>query len=85
MPKYLIAAGTANIDIAKFFYTHRNMVTPWIKENELANLLEEPADDIVIINTLKNVFDSCKKLGELHSRGVLRSKGLKAKHVCATC
>ena len=43
--------------------------------------MEESADDKVIFNDLKIVFDSCKILRELHTRGVLRSKGIKAKQM----
>ena len=42
-----------NIDISKIFNVHRKMVTLWIKENELAKMLEEPADNSFIISTLK--------------------------------
>ena len=56
------------------------METRWIKENELANVLKEPDDDIVLVNALQNALDFCKILGELHARGVLRSKGTKNKH-----
>ena len=50
MLKYLMTIGTSDIDITKIFNVHRNMVTRWMKENELANMLEEPADDRIIIN-----------------------------------
>ena len=53
------------------------MVAQWIKENKLPNVLEEPADDRVIINALKISFDNYKNLGESHARGVLYSKRLK--------
>lgn len=39
------------------------MVTRLIKENELANVLEEPEDGIVVIDVLKGVLDCCKHLG----------------------
>ena len=50
MLKYLMTIGTSDIDITKIFNVHRNMVTRWMKENELANMLEETADDRIIIN-----------------------------------
>ena len=51
--KRLAATGTTNTDAAKNFSAHQNMETRWIKENELVNVLSEPADDIVVINNLK--------------------------------
>ena len=75
--KYHITLGTTNIDVSNILDVHRNMVTRWIKENELGNVLEEPSSDSVIINNLKN--DSYKKMDELCTHGVLDSKVSKVK------
>ena len=74
-----MTVGTTNIDISKIVKARGNMATRWIKENDLANALEEPADDIVIINALKKVLDTNKNLGELHDCVVLRLKGINVK------
>ena len=41
--------------------------------------MEEPDDDIIIINALKGVLDCYKNLGEFHYRVVLRSKSMQFK------
>ena len=53
MLKYLMTAGTTNTDIYKIFNVNRNMVARWIKENELANELEEPNDDRFLLMRTK--------------------------------
>ena len=54
---HLVTEGTTNTGIAKMFKVHQNIVTLWIKENELDNALEEPTNDIFIVNALKKVLD----------------------------
>ena len=79
MLKYLITVGTTNSEIAKLFDTRRSIVTQCIKEHGLSDILHDPEDDNVITIELQDVHDYCKILGELHARGVLRSKLTKVK------
>ena len=79
MPKFLVATGTANTNVANIFEAHRSMATHWIKENELANAFEYSDDDVTAIGTLKKIFIAAKKLGEFCARSVIFSKGMKVK------
>ena len=54
MLKFLLAIRTTNIDIAKIFKVYRNMVIRRIEENELTNMLEEPADEKMCLIAAKN-------------------------------
>ena len=80
MLKFLATAVTANTDAAKMFKVRRIMVTFWIKENQLANVLEEPDNENVVINELKSALHCHKNLGESHARGALGSKVIKVKN-----
>ena len=50
MLKHLTASGTTNANVDKLLKVHRIIV-------ELANELEEPDDDIIFANALKNTLD----------------------------
>ena len=79
MLKCLMNACINNTEISKICKAHWNIVTRLIKENELANVLEEYDDNVIIVNALKWVLDCCKNLGELHARDTLCSKETKVK------
>ena len=55
------------------------MIAHWTKENQVANVLEEPNDDNIVTNASKDALHWCKHLGELHARGARLSKGIKFK------
>ena len=46
--KNLAAIRTTSIDIVKIFNVRRSVEARWINENELENVLEEPANDVII-------------------------------------
>ena len=79
---FLVSTGTTSTDIAKILKARRIIATRCTKENKLANMLEEPYDDNVIVNASKGDLDCYKNLGEFHSHGLLRSKGIKVEQNC---
>ena len=50
MLKCLMTAGITNANFAKVLKVRRKMATRWIKENQVANVLEEPDDNNDIVN-----------------------------------
>ena len=49
------------------------------KDYDVTNFLHNTSDDVFIINNLHHILNVCKDMGELHSRRVLFTKGIKIK------
>ena len=60
MLKHLVNIGSTSTEITKTLKVHQRMVACYIKENELASTSEEPDDDIIATNALKDTLYWCK-------------------------
>ena len=49
----------------------------WIDENNLNNLLQDPADNTIIAQHLQESLEIYPNMSELYARGLLLSKGIK--------
>ena len=65
--------------IAKIFEVSRYTVVCWIKEHSLNDLFNEPEDDSIIENYLREVMSTYLNLGKLCTQSVLLHKGIKIK------